>query len=341
MRRSIIDSDPLIDGAAPFAEQLAALGPDAPPRSYSVTEAEAYTAALSGSHYENFHVVSWLLPKRYRRHFHNVYAYCRWADDLSDEVDGAERSLALLAWWRTLLDDCYAALERDSPADSSHPVFVALRGTIRECGIPREPFADLLSAFEQDQRVAEYETFEQLEDYCRRSANPVGRLVLHVVGEADPRNLGWSDSICTGLQLANFWQDVAQDAEIGRTYLPREDRERFGYTDADLAGRVTNEAFLDLMRFEVDRARRYLRAGLPLVDRLPGRVRVDVDLFARGGLAILDRIEAVGYRVRDVRPTVSKWHAARLLAGSCLRTAWRGLVGGRREPSGQPDGAAT
>lgn len=347
-------STPAIDGSAPFTEQLDALGPDRQQVAYDVPAAEAYCSVLSRSHYENFHVVSWLLPKRFHRHFHNVYAYCRWADDLSDEVDGADRSLELLAWWRNGLDACYARLGGaggSTPDEPIHPVFVALAGTIRECNIPRQPFADLISAFEQDQRVSEYETFDELHDYCRRSADPVGRLVLHIVGEATERNLAWSDSICTGLQLANFWQDVARDADIGRTYLPREDRCRFKYTDDDLQDRVTNGKFLKLMRFEVDRARGFLEAGLPLVAVLPGRLRIDIDLFARGGLAILDRIEAAGYRVWERRPTVGKWTAARLLAGSCLRSMWRSIFGTRRhvdignttEPIERPrdDGVAT
>ncbi len=218
----------------------------------------------------------------------------------------------MLAWWRAELEACY-------DGSAVHPVFVALRKTIERFSIPREPFADLISAFDQDQRVTEYETFAQLRDYCRRSADPVGRIVLYLCESFSERNSRWSDSICTGLQLGNFWQDVSRDSHIGRVYLPREDRRRFGYSDEDLRERRTNEAFLALMRFEVDRARELLLAGLPLVRSLPGRLRVDIDLFARGGLQILAEIERIGYRVWERRPVVGKRAMVRLFLGSVAR----------------------
>jgi squalene synthase HpnC len=202
-------------------------------------------------------------------------------------------------------------------------VFVALRSTIDEFSIPQQPFEDLISAFEQDQTIREYDTFDQLRDYCRRSADPVGRLVLYLCREHNDQNVAWSDSICTGLQLANFWQDVARDFDIGRIYLPREDYERFGYRRGDFDARRINPPFLDLMKFEVDRARQWLTDGLPLVARLPGRLQVDIDLFARGGLKILQRIERIGYRVWETRPRVTKWDALGLLAGSLWRRCWR------------------
>jgi squalene synthase HpnC len=303
---------------AAFAEHLRTWGPDrTDARPPSVAEAEAYCRRLATSHYENFPLATWLLPRRLHRHFHNVYAFCRWADDLGDEVGDPARSLQLLGWWRRELQACAAG-------EATHPVFVALRGTMTEFRIPTEPFADLISAFEQDQHVREYATIDDLRDYCRRSADPVGRIVLHLIGAHDGPNVAWSDSICTGLQLANFWQDVARDADIGRTYLPRADRERFGYADADLAARATTPAFLELMRFEVDRARELLEAGLPLVDRLRGRVQVDIELFARGGLCLLERIGRIGYRVWDRRPQVTKGDVARLFAGCTLRAVGRG-----------------
>ena len=296
-----------------FAAQLEQWGPageiDSP---VSLHDAQTYCKQLATTHYENFSVVSWLLPKKLHQHFYNVYAYCRWSDDLGDEVGDPAKSLELLAWWRSELAACYAG-------ECRHPVFVALRETIERFEIPAVPFEDLLSAFEQDQRVTDYETFDQLRDYCRRSADPVGRLVLYLCEQFDEQNAAWSDSICTGLQLANFWQDVARDFEIGRIYLPQEDRNRFGYTQADLEGRVTNAAFLDLMRFEVDRAREFLRAGLPLVPQLPGRLQVDIEMFARGGLKILERIERIGYRVWDERPVVTKLDAMRILSGCLMR----------------------
>ncbi|MBW3539709.1 MAG: squalene synthase HpnC [Planctomycetes bacterium] len=299
-----------------FARELALWGPQPlTARAASRDAAEAYCRTLARMHYENFPLVSWLLPRGLRQHFYNIYAYCRWSDDLADEVAGSEASLELLSWWRGELADCYAGRVR-------HPVFVALEHTVADFDIPREPFEDLLSAFEQDQRVFRYETFAELRDYCRRSADPVGRLVLRLCRAYNDETVAWSDSICTGLQLANFWQDVSRDFEIGRVYLPREDREVFGYTEEDLTARRTTPAFLELMRFEVERAREFLVGGLPLVERLPGRLQVDVDLFARGGLAILRRIEGIGYRVWDVRPEVTKREAAGLFVAS----AWRALL---------------
>lgn len=295
-----------------FAHELEIWGPQSASPPVSRGQAETYCRALARSHYENFPLVSWLLPRELHQHFYNVYAYCRWADDLGDEVHDARRASELLAWWRDELRACYGGR-------ATHPVFVALGPTIERFAIPQQPFEDLLSAFEQDQRVREYESFDELQDYCRRSADPVGRLVLYLCGRYSDRNAAWSDSICTGLQLANFWQDVARDFEIGRVYIPRETRRRFGYADEDLANRATNGPFLEVMRFEVDRARQFLVAGLPLVDVLPRRLRIDIDLFARGGLRLLDRIEGIGYRVWQTRPVLTKFDFARLFFASLTR----------------------
>ncbi len=293
-------------------EQLAVWGPEAAPPRVTLAEAEAYCRKLATSHYENFPVVTWALPKSLHQHFYNVYAFCRWADDLGDEVGDRDRSLALLGWWREELAACYAGQPR-------HPVFVALAPTIARFGIPQQPFADLISAFEQDQTVTEYETYAQLQDYCRRSADPVGRIVLYLCERFDEQNAAWSDSICTGLQLANFWQDVSRDFDIGRVYLPREDRERFGYSDAALQSRTTNTEFLKLMEFEVDRARALLLAGRPLIAAMPGRLQVDIDLFIGGGLAILGEIERIEFRVWERRPVVTKTRIGRLFLGAAAR----------------------
>lgn len=295
---------------------LALWGPHGAQRivALSLAEAEAYCRRLALGHYENFSVVSWLLPKELQQHFFNVYAFCRWADDLGDET--GSRAPELLAWWRAETERCYAG-------DAVHPVFVALRPTIARFQISSQPFLDLISAFEQDQHVKEYDTYEQLRDYCRRSADPVGRIVLMLCEQSTTENINWSDAICTGLQLANFWQDLGRDLDIGRIYLPREDYERFGYARSDFDARRTNAAFLELMRFEVDRARGCLQAGLPLVERMPGRLQIDIDLFARGGLCILDRIERIGYRVWDTRPKVTKFDGVRLLLGSFVRRVGR------------------
>jgi squalene synthase HpnC len=299
-----------------FLQELELYGPNGTAAPQDRLAAEAYCRRLATSHYENFPVVSWLLPKELHQHFYNVYAYCRWADDLGDEINDPPTSLKLLDWWRNELLACYAGEFR-------HPVFIALKPTIDEFSIPQKPFLDLISAFEQDQTVHEYESFDELRDYCRRSADPVGRLVLYLCRQFNDQNVAWSDSICTGLQLANFWQDVERDYKIGRIYLPREDYSRFGYLREDFDGRRTNAAFLELMKFEVDRARKFLNDGLPLVGKLPGRLQVDIDLFARGGLKILDRIEAIGYRVWETRPKVSKLDVAGLVLGALWRKLFR------------------
>ena len=254
-----------------------------------------------------------------------MYAFCRWADDLGDEVDGADASLALLDWWRELTEAMFAG------GPPRHPVFVALQPTVGAFGLTPGPFLDLISAFEQDQTVTEYETFDDLRDYCRRSADPVGRIVLKLLGASTPGNVRLSDSVCTGLQLINFWQDVARDADLGRRYLPAEDMARFGYSPEDFAARRTTPAFLDLMRFEADRAADLLAAGRPLADAIGGRFGVAVDLFAAGGLAVCRKLRAIDHRVWDVRPTVGKTDAARLLAGALARGARRTLrPAGRR-----------
>lgn len=280
-------------------DDLRKWGPGQPHAVLSLADAQQYCRDLAISHYENFPVVTWLLPKHLHQHFYNVYAYCRYADDLGDEIEPAEQSLELLGWWRDELNACYAG-------KLSHPIFVALAPTIKQFGIPSKPFDDLISAFEQDQRTTNYETFAQLEDYCTRSANPVGRLVLYLAERFDVENGELSDSVCTGLQLANFWQDVSRDYNIGRVYLPAEDRQRFGYTDKMLEMRETNSQFQELMEFEVDRAKKYLTAGFPLVPRVPGRLKVDIEMFIRGGLEILNAIERIDYRVWDKRPIISK-----------------------------------
>ena len=294
---------------AAFVAELERLGPGRPHASYDLARARVYCRRLTLGHYENFAVASLLLPRRLLRHFHAVYAYCRWADDLADEAGGGDRALALLHWWREELLACYGGRP-------THPVFVALRPTIERFQIPPEPFLDLLAAFEQDQYVKRYQTFDQLLDYCRCSANPVGRLVLHIGEAFDERRAALSDLVCTALQLANFWQDVSRDYDIGRVYLPEEDRRRFGYGDEDLAARRFTPAFADLMRFEVGRTRELFEQGRPLLGLVPADLSMDVELFLRGGLAVLDKIERCGYDVWTRRPVVSKWDQACLLTGA-------------------------
>ena len=301
---------------AAFARELARYGPEAVYPPPSAAQAHAYCRRFALAHYENFTVASVLLPRHLIRHFHSVYSYCRWADDLADETGGGARALALLTWWREELSRCYDGSPR-------HPVMVALRDTVRRFDIPPKPFLDLLVAFEQDQFVRRYDTFAQLLGYCRNSADPVGRLVLYLCGAFDEERAALSDSVCTALQLTNFWQDVARDFAIGRVYLPAEDRRRFGYEDEDLEARRFTPGFADLLRFEAERTRELFRLGQPLVELMPGILRVDIDLFIRGGLAILEKIEEAGYDVWARRPVLSKWNKASLLIGSL----WRGVRG--------------
>jgi squalene synthase HpnC len=304
-----------------FINELNRWGPKADYRIVSRAQAQIYCSHFARSHYENFSVATLLLPRRLIPHFHNIYAYCRWADDLGDETGGGQRALDLLQWWREELLHAYDGRPR-------HPVMIALTYTIQQFAIPRTPFLDLLLAFEQDQTVTRYDTYEQLMGYCRYSANPVGHLVLYLCKCFDEPNAGLSDSICTGLQLANFWQDVARDLDIGRVYLPAEDRRRFGYCDADLDAHRFTPAFADLMRFEVERARRLFVEGLPLVERVPAQVQADIELFARGGLGILKKIEAIGYNVWQTRPVLRKSEKAallgRVLGRHWLRQIWTG-----------------
>lgn len=289
-----------------FDVLLEQFGPDASGAPLTVEEARKHCRKLALGHYENFPVLSIVLPRSLRQDFANVYAFCRWADDLSDEVCGSRESLKLLEWWQSELDECFAGR-------AQHPVFIALRETIERRALSKKPFDDLVDAFRQDQVKVEYETFEELQGYCRRSADPVGRIVLHLCGLSTEVNIVRSDQVCSGLQLINFWQDVARDYKIGRVYLPRNDRLRFGYSDDDLANRRTTRGFIELMRFQVERARDFLRSGLPLANDMPGRLKIVIGMFAFGGLRLCEKLEEIDYRVWDHRPTLNKFDATRVL----------------------------
>ncbi|HTS64282.1 MAG TPA: squalene synthase HpnC [Candidatus Acidoferrales bacterium] len=289
--------------------------PEALQRTYTSEEGCAYTRWLATHHYENFHVVSFLLPKRLHQDFYNVYAYCRWADDLGDEIGDTAESLRLLEWWRGELDGMYAGRAR-------HPVFAALRRTVEEYAIPREPFTDLLDAFVQDQTVTRYRDWDGVFGYCRNSANPVGRLVLYLCGYSDAARQRLSDATCTALQLANFWQDVTVDLLKDRVYIPLEIIERHGYSLDELFARRFTPAFREVMREIVAKARDLFSEGLPLSKMVDRRLAIDLDLFSRGGMRVLDKIEQQGYDVLRARPAISKVERVGLLLGSLARVAF-------------------
>jgi squalene synthase HpnC len=279
-------------------------------------DARAYTRWLATHHYENFHVVSFLLPKRLHQDFYNVYAFCRWADDLGDEIGDRAESLRLLAWWRVELEAMYMGA-------ATHPVFVALGPTVRRHAIPPEPFRDLIDAFVQDQAVTRYADWAGVFGYCRRSANPVGRLVLHLCGYSDAARQRLSDATCTALQLANFWQDVTVDALKDRVYLPLDLLARHGCAVEDVFARRFTPAFREAMREAVGEARRLFLEGLPLVGMVDRRLALDLDLFSRGGMCVLDMIERRGYDVLSARPAVSKAGRVRILLGALAHAAVR------------------
>lgn len=303
-----IPAQPLGWGALPESYRI----PEAAP---SLEDARAYCERLAKTHYENFSVATWFLPAKLRQHFYNVYAYCRISDDLGDEVGNPQQSLELLDQWEAELNACYGGSPR-------HPVFVALAPTVRQFAIPKHEFSDLLIAFRRDQTIARFETFTDVLGYCRYSANPVGHLVLYLCGYSDGERQQLSDSTCTALQLANFWQDVAVDYDKGRIYLPLEDLRRYGVTGDDIAQRRATPEFLELMKFEVRRAREWFERGLPLAARVNRELAIDVQLFSRGGQEILNAIERQGFDVLRRRPVISKprklWLVARAAAGKLL-----------------------
>jgi squalene synthase HpnC len=278
----------------------------------SLQDAQAYCERLARTHYENFSVATWFLPKRLRQHFFNVYSYCRISDDLGDETGDCDASLQLLDEWETELNACYEGSPR-------HPVFVALAGTVQQFQIPKQTFADLLTAFRQDQKVTRYQTFDDLLGYCRNSADPVGHLVLYLCGYSDAERQQLSDFTCTALQLANFWQDVTVDYEKGRIYLPLEDLDRFQVSEKDIAAGRNTPQFREMMRFEVQRAREWFDRGLPLVGKVSRELAIDLELFSRGGQEILNAIERQSFAVLGRRPEISKSRKLALVARAALR----------------------
>jgi squalene synthase HpnC len=280
-----------------------------------VTLQDAYRQCkqLARTHYENFTVGSWLLPKEKLPHVCAVYAFCRTVDDLGDEAPGDR--LSLLDLWEEDVRRCYDGIPR-------HPYLLALQDTIHRFDLPPTPFLKLIEANRMDQRTKRYPTYQDLLFYCDHSANPVGHLFLYLFGYRDAERQRLADCTCTALQLTNFWQDVARDLALGRIYIPLEDMERFGYPVEALGQGIANEDFWRLMAFEVARARALFAQGVALVDQVQGPVRVDIQLFTLGGLSVLDAIQRQGYDVLKRRPALSKarklWLLGRTLGALAL-----------------------
>ena len=334
--------------ASAIIDQLDTFGPD---RCEQLTyeQAAAYTRRLTESQYENFTVVSWLLPRRLRDDFQNVYAFCRWADDLGDHAGDPDESRRLLDWWRREIDACYDGRPR-------HPVFVALHPTISRHDIPRKPFDDLVDAFVQDQSVTRYDTWNQVLDYCTRSANPVGRLVLYLCGHRDEQRQRFSDCTCTALQLANFWQDVRRDIiERDRVYIPHDVAARYGLdidtmvaaVRADAAGcdessgcctvpsagvNALRGPCRDTIRELVERTWPLFERGRGLWPMVARDVRLDIRLFTLGGESILKLIQRLDYNTLVHRPKLGKpakaWLMLRALVVNMAGPARPVLVAG-------------
>lgn len=284
-------------------------------RTWTLEESLAYTRWLATHHYENFQVVSFLLPRRLHQDFYNVYSFCRWADDLADEIGDTAESLRLLGWWRGELNSMYAG-------HATHPVFVALGGTAQRFSLPISLFDDLIQAFEHDQVVTRYETWQDLFGYCKNSANPVGRLVLHLCGYSDPDRQRLSDATCTALQLANFWQDVTVDLQKDRVYIPLEVMRAHGYTVEQLFAREFTPAFRRVMVEICAVTSTFFETGLPLAGQVDRRLAIDLELFSRGGMHILKKISAQDYDVLASRPVVTKMERVQLLVGAILRRSF-------------------
>ncbi len=303
-----------------FFEQLARYGPSAlGPQStaannFSLDDAEKYCRFVARAHYENFQIVSWLVPRHLRQDFVNIYSFCRWSDDCGDEAGSTQSATELLQWWQGELQSLYAGLP------PRHPVLIALKKTIERHAIDQQPFLDLISAFQQDQTQTRYDTTEQLNDYCRRSANPVGRLVLSLDRSAiTDENLRLSDEICTGLQLANFCQDMSRDAALGRIYAPRELWQKHNVDEAMILAARPTANLAHMLEEWVQQAKAHFIAGASLEKQVPKWLAMDIHLFRAGGLAILNEIEKARFDVWTRRPTVTKWHKVRLLLRACMK----------------------
>lgn len=291
--------------------KLKEVSPDLYRNDYSLESAYDICREIGTDHYENFTVVSRLTPADKRKYIYALYAFSRYTDDLGDELE--EGNLDALDLWQEELEEAFKGNRPDNP------ILLALRDTARQHALSRKPFEKLIKANRMDQRNKSYSTYEELLDYCENSANPVGRIFLALFGYGDESRKALSDKTCTGLQLTNFWQDVDRDEKMGRVYIPEEDMERFGYSREKLKNRIYNDEFVELMKFEVDRARELLEEGLELVPLLDNRLKMDVRLFNQGGLKILDKIEAENYDVLHGRPTLSKGEKVWLFFSNLLK----------------------
>ncbi len=285
-------------------------------RGWTLQESLAYTRWLATHHYENFHVVSVLLPKRLHQDFYNVYSFCRWADDLGDEIPDTAEALRLLKWWRGEVDAMCSGVKK-------HPVFVALEPTMRRHDLDPVLFHDLITAFERDQTVTRYQNWDEVLDYCKYSANPVGRLVLGLCGYQGTERRLLSDATCTALQLANFWQDVTVDLKKDRIYIPLEVMAKHGYREEELFQLRFDGRFRLVMQEIVGVARGLFEQGLPLTRMVDRRLSIDLTLFSRGGMFILDKIERQDFNVLAARPKISKTERVGILLKSLAEVAFQ------------------
>ncbi len=285
-----------------------------PASSPSLSESIRWCSRLARTHYENFTLISWLVPQRIRAHLAALYAFCRTVDDIGDEAPGDRIEL---------LDRFEAELNAAYDARPYHPVIVALQHTIHTYNLPIEPFCRLIEANRIDQLKTRYETFDKLLHYCDHSANPVGRLFLMLYGYRDEKRFALSDATCTALQLTNFWQDIKRDLAMGRIYLPKEEMRRFGVTEEDLREHRAGNRVKELVFFQVTRTRGYFEAGLPLIDLVNGHLKIDIALFSRGGLAILDKIKQQNYDTLSTRPILAKKEMLGLFFSTLLSRRWK------------------
>lgn len=274
-------------------------------KKWTVGESYEFCRRLTVSHYENFPVGSLLIPKHLRPHVHAIYSFARVSDDFADEADYKGKRMDLLNEWERMLINCYEG-------KAEHPIFIALGETVKTIDLPIELFQGLLKAFKMDVTVSRYEDFDQVLGYCRYSANPVGRLILHLFDYRDEELFHLSDCICTALQLANFWQDVTIDLKKDRSYIPKNEMKRENYTEADLFAHVYDERFVRLMEPLVKRTWRLFNEGCPLVERVKWPLNAELRFTWLGGTTILHRVMQNEFNVFEYRPKLSKWDFLKL-----------------------------